>query len=224
MKNLVIFGIGKIADVVYYHLKNSGNFNIVAFTVDKEYITSKEKFSVPIVEFEKIEKLYPPDKFYIFISVGYQNMNTLRENKYNKAKELGYKMISYISPNSDNISDITIGDNSLVLGNCSIEPYSKIGNNTFIWSNSVIGHHSKIENNCFISGGVNIGGSSIIQDNCFIGLNATIGHEITVKKESFIGATAVVLKDTESKSVFINPSTPKFRLDSETFLKISKLK
>ncbi|MEK7432696.1 MAG: acetyltransferase [Cyanobacteriota bacterium] len=224
MKKIVIFGIGKISDVLYYHLKKSNKFDIVAFTVDSEYITVENKFSLPVVSFENIVNLYPPSEFDMFISIGYQNMNKLRENKYNKAKELGYNLVNYISPNADNVSNIDIGENSVILGNCSLEPFSKVGNNTFIWSNSVIGHHSQIKDNCFISASVNIGGSSIIEDNCFIGLNSTIGHEIKLDSQTFVGAASVVLKNTESKSVFISPDTNKFRLDSESFLKISKLK
>ena len=41
MKDLLIFGNGKIADVIYYYAKNECNFNVVAFNrfLDQSGIT-----------------------------------------------------------------------------------------------------------------------------------------------------------------------------------------
>jgi acetyltransferase-like isoleucine patch superfamily enzyme len=69
-----------------------------------------------------------------------------------------------------------------------------------------------------------ISGSSVIEPYCFIGVNATIGHEITIGRESFIGAGALITKNVEPKSVYIAPATAKYRLDSEMFLRLTKMK
>ncbi len=39
-KDLVIFGIGKIAEVIFYYAKEECNLNVVAFCVDNEYKTT----------------------------------------------------------------------------------------------------------------------------------------------------------------------------------------
>ena len=38
MKPVIIFGIGKIAEAVFYYMKEESPYNVVAFTVDKEYL------------------------------------------------------------------------------------------------------------------------------------------------------------------------------------------
>ena len=53
MKDVIIFGIGNIAEVAYYYLKNDSCHKIVAFCVEKNFFTNKTKFNLPIVIFEE---------------------------------------------------------------------------------------------------------------------------------------------------------------------------
>jgi sugar O-acyltransferase (sialic acid O-acetyltransferase NeuD family) len=223
MSKIVIFGEGKIAKEAYFYLTNDSRHEIVAFTVDENFITKNEMFDLPIIPFGQIQNKYPPDKFKVFVALGYQNLNKLRATKYYEAKEKGYELISYISSRACNFGDVEIGDNCFILENAVIQPQSKIGCNVFIWSGNHIGHHSSIEDHCYISGQVVISGNTTIGPYCFIGVNATIGHEITIGGESLIGAGSLITTNVEEKSVFITQDTPKYRLDSSTFLKLTKL-
>ena len=223
MSKVVIFGEGKIADVVYFYLTNDSPHEIVAFTADADYISKDKLFGLPVIPFEEIESEFPPDKYKMFIALGYQNLNSLRASKYFEAKNKGYELISYICSKATNFGNVEIGDNCLILENNAIQPTSKIGNNVYLWSGNHIGHHSTIGDNCYISGQVVIGGSTTIGAYCFIGVNATIGHEITIGEKNLIGAGALITKNTEPNSVFISPDTPKYRLDSTSFLKLTKL-
>ena len=58
-KGLIIFGIGKIAEVVHYFAKEECGFNVVAFAVDEQYKSSTTFKDLPIVSFDKVELLYP---------------------------------------------------------------------------------------------------------------------------------------------------------------------
>jgi acetyltransferase-like isoleucine patch superfamily enzyme len=69
-----------------------------------------------------------------------------------------------------------------------------------------------------------IGGSSVIEPYCFLGMNATIGHEITIGQGCFLGARSCVTKNALPGSVFIEADTPKFRLDAESFMKMTRMK
>jgi len=59
---------------------------------------------------------------------------------------------------------------------------------------------------------------------CFIGVSASLGHEITIGGESFIGAGSLITKTVKPRSVHILPNTPSYRLDSSTFLALTKMK
>jgi len=224
MSKVAIFGEGKYAEVAYFYLTNDSHHDIVAFTADKNYITKKELFGLPVIPFEEIESKYPPTDFKMFVALGYQNLNKLRATKCSEAKDKGYELISYVSSKASNFGEVEIGDNCFILEGAVIQPCSKIGSNVSIWSGNHIGHHAIVGDHCYIAGNVIISGSTIIEQYCYIGVNATIGHEITIGRESFIGASCFITKNAEAKSVFITQDTPKYRLDSSSFLRLTKMK
>ena len=225
MSKVVIFGTGKIADQAYFYLTHDSPHEIVAFTVDQAYLKVKENFGLPVVPFEEIEKSYPSDEFKMFVAVGwFAEFNKLRARKYEECKARGYQLISYVSSRASNIGQVAIGDNCFVLEFAVIQPCSKVGNDVFIWSGNHIGHHAEIGDHCYIAGNAMISGNVTIEPYCFIGVSATIGHEITIGRESFIGAGSLITKTVEPKSVFIAQDTPRYRLDSESFQRITKMR
>ena len=223
MSKVVVFGAGKIADQAYFYLTNDSPHEIVAFTVDGAYLTQGEMFGRPVVPFEEVQSKYPPDDFKMFIAVGYQNLNKFRAQKYAESKAKGYELISYISSRASNFGQVEVGDNCFILEYAVIQPCSKVGSNVFIWSGNHIGHHASVGDHCYISGQVVISGSTTIEPYCFIGVNATIGHEITIGRESFIGAGVLITKNVEPRSVYITQDTPRYRLDSPSFLRLTKM-
>ena len=224
MSKVVIFGSGKVAEQAYYYLTNDSPHNVAAFSVDTEFLTRNELFGRPVIPFEELAERYPPDDFKMFVAVGYQQLNRLRAQKYNDCKARGYELISYVCSRASNFGNCEIGDNCFVLENAVIQPCSKIGNDVFIWSGNHVGHHATVMDHCYIAGQVVISGGSTIEPYCFIGVNVAIGHEITIGRESFIGAGALITKTVESRSVYIATDTPKYKLDSGTFLRLTKMK
>ncbi len=223
MKKIVLFGNGKIAEVAYYYLTNDSPYEIAAFTVDKEYIHQEKMLGLPVIPFDNIEKEYPTADYGMLVAIGYQKLNKLRAEKYQEAKNKGYKLVSYISSKLGNFGNVKIGDNCFILENQAIQPCSQIGDNVTIWSGNHIGHHSTIKDHCFITSQVVISGNTVIEPYCFIGVNATIGHEITVGEQSFIGAGSIITKNTDKKSVYIAKDTDKYKLNSDYFVRFTNL-
>lgn len=224
MSKVVIFGAGKIADVAYFQLTNDSPHQVVAFSVDGEYLSQKEKWGLPVIAFDDVLNVYPPDDFKMLVAVGYQDLNRFRARKYEEAKAKGYELISYVSSRASNFSNVQIGDNCMILENAVLQPCTKMGNDVFFWNGNHLGHHARIEDHCYVAGQVVISGAAVIEPYCFLGVNSTIGHEVTIGRESFIGAGALVTKNVAPKSVHIVADTPKFRLDSGSFLKLTKMK
>ncbi|MGJ0329337.1 acetyltransferase [Aliarcobacter cryaerophilus] len=206
MKKLIIFGIGEQAEMAYYYFKNDSKYDIVAFTVDKKYIDKETFFDLPIVEFESIENVYSEEEYELFIAIGYNKINKLREEKYLLCKEKGYKIASYISSKASIFTD-KIGENCFILEDNTVQPYVEIGNNVTLWSGNHIGHHSIIQDNCFVTSHVVISGGCEIGENTFIGVNATLRDHIKIGKSNVIGAGALILNDTEDNKVYMaNPT------------------
>lgn len=225
MSKVVLFGIGEIADEAYFYLTNDSPHEIVAFTVDRAYVSANEKFGLPVVPFDEIESRYPPSDFKMFVAVGwFAEFNKFRARKYEECKALGYELISYVSSRASNVGAVPVGDNCFVLEYAVIQPCSRIGNDVFIWSGNHIGHHASVADHCYIAGNVMVSGNTKIEPYCFIGVSATLGHQIVIGRESFIGAGSLITKDVEPNSVYIVPDTPKFRLDANAFSRLTKMK
>ncbi len=224
MSKVVIFGAGKIADEAYFYLKNDSPHEIVAFTVDREFLTGPEKLGLPLVAFEEVQDRYSADQYEMFVAVGYQDLNQFRARKYAEAKAKGYSLVSYVSSRASNFGNVAVGDNCFVLEFATIQPCSSIGNDVFIWSGNHVGHHASVGDHCYIAGNVVISGNTRIEPYCFIGVSATLGHEITIGRESLIGAGSLITKNVAPQSVYITPDTQKYRLDSTTFQRLTKMK
>jgi sugar O-acyltransferase (sialic acid O-acetyltransferase NeuD family) len=220
-KEIIIFGTGKIADVIQFYMREESGLPVRAFTVDEKFITEQQFNGLPVVAFENIEATYPPDKYSMFVALGYHDLNALRQQKIKAAEAKGYDIISYIHPNSGAPKDLVHGKNCFVMNNVCIHPRVKLGDDVFVWSGAMIGHHSTIGNHNWFTSSVNIGGNVTIGSNCFFAVNATIGHSVTVGNEVFVGANALIIKNVEDGKVVIKESDKPIKLNSKQFLRFS---
>jgi len=221
--NIIIIGSGKIAEVVAYYVDTASDYEICAFSCDAAFLHNDHYLGRPCVALDKIVEQFPPSKYKAFVALGYQRLNALRREKYIWAKEQGYELVSYINPNSNAPSDMQYGDNCLVLESQSIQPRVTLGNNVFVFNGSLIGHHSLIGDHCWITSEASISGMVTLGKGCFVGTNATIGHEVIIGSNSMIGAGTLVTKSLDKESVITEAPSPKHRLSSKQFLRISQV-
>jgi sugar O-acyltransferase (sialic acid O-acetyltransferase NeuD family) len=221
MKNLIIYGNGKIAKVIYQYTKKK--YNVIGFTVEEKFRFANLFENKPLVSFENIEEIYDSKEHLMIIAVGYVEMNDIRQKIFNEVKFKGYNIINFIDKSVIIHDDIKIGVGNIILDNVSIQPGATIGDNNFIWSNATIAHGCVIHNDSWIASGATIGGDTILDSGCFIGLNSTIGHNIQIAKNTFIGANCLVTKNTSADSVYVSKDSNVIRIDSKRFLKFSSV-
>lgn len=225
MRKLVIFGIGKIGQVVYHHFSTDSDYEVAAFTLDRAFLPKDSRYGgLPVVAFEEVEKQYPPAEYDMFVAIGYQQLNQLRADRLTEARNKGYGIASYVSSQNKHMDRSQIGENCFVMSGDPMQPHTATGDNCFIWTGALIGHHTKVGNHCWITSGVTIGGNCRIGDNCFMGLGSTVGHEVNIGAHCLIGAGALITRDAPDNSVYIEPETARFRLTSQQFLKMNTLK
>jgi len=202
LEKVVIFGTGSFGEVAYYYLTKDSRYEVVAFTADKGQFTEKEKFGLPVLPFENIEDICPPEKFRMFVAVAYRNLNKIRAKKYGEAKKKGYDLISYRCSKAIIWDNVEVGDNCFIFEANVIQPFVKIGNDVIVWSGNHIGHHSSIADHCFIASHAVISGHVKVGPYCFVGVNASIRDGVTIARECTIGADALIIKDTKERGVY----------------------
>src|SRR5437667_4953702 len=175
-RKLIIIGDSAFAEIAYEYFTHDSEYEVVGFSVEREYIKRSDLFGVPIVPFEELENSYDPKEHSFFAANVYTQLNKLRTRLYTEAKAKGFSPASYISPHAFLWRNCQIGEHCFVFENNVIQPFVKIGNNLILWSGNHIGHHSTIKDNCFIASHVVVSGFVEVGESCFMGVNATVSN------------------------------------------------
>lgn len=213
-KRLVIFGAGDIAQLAHFYFSTDSDYEVIAFTVDRAYLTVENFCGLPVVAFEDVKTAFPPERHAFFVALSYSGLNALRKSKYLAAKELGFQLASYVSSDATVLNDGAIGENCFVLEDNTIQPFVSIGNNVTLWSGNHIGHHSVIKDHCFMASHVVVSGGVEIEEQCFIGVNVTLRDHIKIGERCVIGAGALLLADAEPNGVYMGAATERSRIPS----------
>jgi sugar O-acyltransferase (sialic acid O-acetyltransferase NeuD family) len=223
MSRIVVFGAGKIAEVVHALLRDDPNHSIAAFTCDRDFITGREHQGLPVVPFEEVESAFPPASFAMLVAIGYQDINSLRAARCEQAREKGYRLMTWVSPRAHVPKGCIIGANCIVMDGASLQPQARLGDDVFVWNGAVVGHHATIGDHCWLASNCTISSTVVVEPYCFLGVNAAIGHGVTIGARSIIGAATVITRSTAPDGVYIARDTERFRLDSRRFVKIARI-
>lgn len=201
---LIIFGSAEIASLARFYFNEDSPYEVVAFTVDDDFVDSDRFDGLPVVPFSEAVRAFPPESHDAHVALSYQRLNRLRQDKYRQCREVGYRLASYVSTKSFFWpSDLHVGDNCLILENQTIQPSVRVGNNVMIWSGNHLGHGTHVRDHVYISSHVCISGHCVIGERTFMGVNATTKDFITIGPDTFVAMDASVTKDVPEGSVVL---------------------
>lgn len=220
MKEVIIFGNGKFAELIYIYLSEDSSYKPVGFCVDRQYINDNNMFHLPVVPFDEVETKFDPLAHEMIIAIGFQNTNHLRSEKFHSALLKGYNLISYISSRATTFNDLHVGTNCVVLEQAVIHPFVRIGNDVTIASGAMVGHHAVIEDHCFIAPGAIILGGARIGRYSFVGANSCVREKTLVAQCCVIGSGVSVTRNTCEYGIYLPPAP---QLAPTTSKKVGKL-
>jgi sugar O-acyltransferase (sialic acid O-acetyltransferase NeuD family) len=220
-RKLIIFGLGETAELAYYYFTYDSFYAVAAFSAEKLYIQKKTLLGLPVVDFENITQNYPIDEYEMFIAMASSNLNRDRTRFYIKAKNLGYKMASYVSSTAYIGFHTTIGENCFILEHNTVQPFVRIGNNVTLWSGNHIGHRSIINDNCFLSSHIVVSGFCEIGKNCFIGVNTSIADRVKIGNDCLIGLGSIIAKDIQDNTIYKAQYSKRQHLSAKQFCNIN---
>ena len=199
---LILAGDSAFAEVAYECFTHDSHYEVVAFAVEREYLTKTELFGKPVVAVEDVVDLYPPAEHEFYAALVYTQLNRLRTRLYNVFKAKGYKAASYVSSHAFVWRNVQLGDHVFIFEDNTVQPFCRIGDNVVLWSGNHIGHHSTIEDNCFIASHAVISGFCSVGESSFVGVNATLSNNVAVGPDNWIGLGAVITRDTPPRTLY----------------------
>lgn len=218
-KKLVIVGTGEFGQIAYEYFTYDSDYDVVGFAVEREYLSEKELYGLKVIAFEDIKDNYPPDENEIFVAITYSQLNRIRARIFNQCKQLGYTCATYISSRAFVWHNVSVGENTFIFEDNTIQFHARIGNNVVLWSGNHIGHGSVIEDHCWLTSHDVISGFCHVGKSCFIGVNASVGDRVSIADDVVLGAGSVTVKDLPEKGrVYIgSPAKPTNKTSYEQF-------
>ena len=221
-KKLIIVGDSGFAEIAHEYFDADSNYDVVAFSVERDYLKKEELRGLPVAPFEELEMQFDPTTHEVYVAATYTQLNRLRTRLSSVAKEKGYKLASYISSRAFVWPNVDMGEHCFIFEDNTVQPFVKVGDNVVLWSGNHVGHHSIIRDNCFISSHVCISGFCDIGENSFIGVNATLANNVTLGKDNWIGPHIVIMKDTEAGALFKTAQPEPAKISTTRFFKIKE--
>jgi sugar O-acyltransferase (sialic acid O-acetyltransferase NeuD family) len=218
---LVIVGDSAFAEIAYEYFTFDSNYQVVAFSVESEYLKRDRLFGLPVTAFEDLETDFPAQEHDVYVATVYTQLNRLRTRLCSEAKRKGFRLASYVSSRAFLWRNVEVGEHCFIFEDNTVQPFVKLGNNLVLWSGNHIGHHSEVRDNCFISSHVVISGFVVVEENCFLGVNSTIVNNVTIGKDCWLGPNVTVVKDVPAGTYF-KPN--RYETSSRTTYEFFKIK
>ncbi|MDU8909791.1 hypothetical protein [Aestuariicoccus sp. MJ-SS9] len=193
--DVIVFGVGQLAEVVGHYLDNHSDLTVAGYTVDPDFLPTEPEFrGKPVVPWDRIAQDFPPDRYQLIGPVSYRDNNRFRRDRYLEGKAMGYRFASFIHPTAQ-VETPHVGENSVILEECTVQPFSRLGVCSILWSKVHIGHHARIGDYCFMASFCGIAGNVRVGDCVFFGGMSGVTDNLTVGSDCIVGADTVVTRD-----------------------------
>lgn len=206
-RKLILVGDRVFAEIAYEYFTHDSEYEVVAFSVEREYQRGDRFMDLPVVPFESLADTYDPAGHSVHVAITYLQFNRVRARLATEARERGFSLASYVSSRAFVWRNVTLGEHCFVFEDNTIQPFVRIGSNVVLWSGNHIGHHSRIGDNCFVSSHVVVSGGVEIGENSFLGVNSTLVNDITVGRDCWIGPDVTLTRSAEPGSFYTPPKS-----------------
>ncbi len=217
-KKLVIVGIGETAEIAYEYFTYDSPYEVVAFSVNREYMKEPTFYGLPVYEFESLENSFSPKEYDVFVAVSYVKLNRTKAKIFNAAKAKGYTCANYISSHAFVWRNVEFGENVFIFENNVLQHHVKVGNNVMLWSGNHIGHRTVIKDHVYISSHCVVSGFCEIGEYSFLGVNCTFNDHIILAADNIVGSAALIVKNTEPGKLMVGaPAKPAAKSSYDAF-------
>lgn len=199
MKGKLIFGCSALARRLFQNLENEGYY-IAAFAADDNYCQQDRFCDRPLVPYSKMEELFPPKGYEVYVTIGYTDMNGKRKDAIERLLALGYSLPNYIH-RSVIYDGVTMGIGNLVFAGSILDMDTQIGDGNMLLQGVLISHDIQMGDYNFFAPRAALAGDVTIGNQNFFGLNCSIKNGVKIGDRCLIGASAYAAQDLKDGSV-----------------------
>jgi sugar O-acyltransferase (sialic acid O-acetyltransferase NeuD family) len=220
--NILIFGSGSHAKVIFSEIVNYNKYNIIGF------VDERKKSKTLIIKYKnkkyytigKISKNVKRKDVRGIIGVG---SNFIRKKIYKNIILINkiFKFENVISKNAIINANVSIKEGSFIASGVVINQGTNIGKHCIINTSSSIDHDNTFEDFSSVAPGVITGGNVIVRKNSSIGIGSIIKHQVEIKQNTVIGGNSFVTKNCDANFLYFGSPAKKIKkiLNSKNYLK-----
>lgn len=211
MKNIVIFGSGEHAKVIFWELAEFKKYKIIGFfdytKKERILINYKNKIYKSFNSYKKINKI---SNLYGIIGLGTGRLR--KEFLTNTQKEkLNIKWEKFISKFAIIKKNVKLGDGCVILSGSHINSNTIIGKHVLINSKCNVEHDNIIDDFVTLSPSVTTAGNVKIGLGTYIGMGSCILNNSKIKNNVIVGAGSLVNKNLSSNNMYFGSPAKKIR-------------
>lgn len=193
MENIILVGFGGHARSVADAIENSGKYHIIGYTDFKE---SYPDFGYQYLGTdERLTEIYTSGTHNAVIALGQIGRNNIRQQLYERLKNIGYALPIIIDPTAILAQHVIIEEGTFIGKGAILNSNVHIGKMCIINTGVLCEHDNVIGDFCHLAVRTVCGGMVTIGNNSFIGANTTIIQGINIGHDAIVGAGSIVLHD-----------------------------
>ena len=130
---------------------------------------------------------------YALIAVGQIKSPSIRIRLYERARSLGFKLPTIVSPRAYVSRHASVGEGTIVMHDALINSRATVGSNCIVNTKALVEHDAVVEDNCHISTAAIVNGATIIRKGTFVGSNAATREGVQTRENDFIKAGSLFM-------------------------------
>jgi acetyltransferase-like isoleucine patch superfamily enzyme len=220
--DIVIFGSGSHAKVIFSEIINYKKYNIVGFVDEikkKKDLIIKYK-NKNYYTIGKISENVKKNNVRGIIGVG---SNFIRNKIYKNIILINkkFKFEKIISKNAIINLNVSIKEGAFIASGVVINQGTNIGKHCIINTSSSIDHDNIFEDFSSTAPGVITGGNVLVRKNSNIGIGSVIKHQVEIKENTVIGGNSFVTKNCDPNFLYFGSPSKKIKKisNSENYFK-----
>jgi len=195
-KKLVIVGGGGHAKVLLDILLKVKEYEVIGITDKSGKLQHGAILGVPYIgDDDLLPSLCKQGVEYAFVGLGSSGDNFPRARLYYKIKQLGFRLINIIHPQTIIADSVSIGEGNAIMAGAIINPGVTIGNNVIINTGAIVEHDCIIRDHVHICPGASCAGALEIGEYSHIGIGVAVKQCLKIGKNVTVGVGSVVIKD-----------------------------